>query len=50
KPAIVGYTIGQNGLVQPWFGSVWLNPPYSAPGEFCAAPPSMRRPASAWPR
>lgn len=22
------YTIHQNGLVQPWLGRVWLNPPY----------------------
>lgn len=23
------YTEEQNGLIQPWFGSVWINPPYS---------------------
>lgn len=23
------YTQPQNGLVQPWFGNVWCNPPYS---------------------
>lgn len=23
------YTKEQNGLLQPWFGKVWLNPPYS---------------------
>ena len=23
------YTIVDNGLIQPWFGRVWLNPPYS---------------------
>lgn len=22
------YTIKENGLIQPWFGRVWLNPPY----------------------
>jgi ParB family chromosome partitioning protein len=25
------YTKPDNGLVQPWSGRVWLNPPYSAP-------------------
>ena len=24
------YTINSNGLVNPWLGNVWLNPPYSA--------------------
>ena len=23
------YGVEQNGLVQPWFGRVWCNPPYS---------------------
>ena len=22
------YTIFNNGLIQPWFGNIWLNPPY----------------------
>lgn len=26
--ARVHYTIDDNGLIQPWFGQVWLNPPY----------------------
>jgi phage N-6-adenine-methyltransferase len=25
------YTKEENGLAKPWFGSVWLNPPYSQP-------------------
>lgn len=25
------YTEHENGLIQPWYGRVWLNPPYSAP-------------------
>lgn len=27
-PARVRYTKTENGLIQPWFGLVWLNPPY----------------------
>jgi hypothetical protein len=25
------YTKEQNGLIKPWFGNVWLNPPYDKP-------------------
>lgn len=25
------YTIHENGLDKPWFGRIWLNPPYSQP-------------------
>jgi len=25
------FTIHDNGLIQPWFGSVWMNPPFSKP-------------------
>jgi phage N-6-adenine-methyltransferase len=32
------YTISQDGLAKPWFGNVWLNPPYSKDliGKFVA--------------
>lgn len=29
-PASVHYTKQDNGLIQPWIGNVWLNPPYGA--------------------
>lgn len=28
-PATTFYTKADNGLAQPWFGRVWMNPPYS---------------------
>lgn len=31
-PAAKHYTPRENGLIQPWEGRVWLNPPYGAPG------------------
>lgn len=30
------YTKADDGLVQPWFGRVWVNPPYSCPKVWCA--------------
>lgn len=30
-PAAQHYTEADDGLIQPWHGRVWLNPPYSAP-------------------
>jgi hypothetical protein len=32
--ATVFYTIADNGLVQPWLGRTWLNPPYIKNGEW----------------
>jgi len=30
------YTVADNGLEQPWYGRVWVNPPYSAMSEWTA--------------
>lgn len=29
------YTVADDGLLQPWEGVVWCNPPYSAPTAWC---------------
>lgn len=33
-PAGARYTIHDDGLSRPWYGRVWLNPPFSAPGPW----------------
>lgn len=33
-PATQKYTIFDNGLTKPWFGKVWLNPPYGKETPF----------------
>ena len=37
EPTQIGderYTESEDGLIQPWFGTVWLNPPFSAKTEW----------------
>lgn len=34
-PAKHRYTVADDGLAQPWFGTVWCNPPYSDPSPWC---------------
>jgi hypothetical protein len=34
-PARRSYTLDDDGLAQPWHGTVWCNPPYSAPTAWC---------------
>ena len=34
-PARDRYTVGDDGLLQPWHGVVWCNPPYSDPAPWC---------------
>ena len=34
-PARKRYTVADDGLLLPWFGLVWCNPPYSAPTAWC---------------
>jgi len=34
-PARHFYTVADDGLLSPWFGTVWCNPPYSAPTLWC---------------
>jgi phage N-6-adenine-methyltransferase len=34
-PALTHYTVADDGLLQPWHGYVWCNPPYSAPTRWC---------------
>lgn len=34
-PAAGIYTVAHDGLLQPWHGVVWCNPPYSAPTAWC---------------
>ena len=34
-PALNRYTVADDGLLMPWYGTVWCNPPYSAPTAWC---------------
>jgi len=33
--AAKSYTVADDGLSQPWYGTVWCNPPYSDPSAWC---------------
>jgi len=33
-PALNHYSLEDDGLTQPWFGRVWMNPPYSKPAPW----------------
>jgi hypothetical protein len=34
-PAKRSYTVADDGLVLPWEGTIWCNPPYSEPAPWC---------------
>lgn len=34
-PCRAFYTVADDGLLSPWHGTVWCNPPYSAPTLWC---------------
>jgi hypothetical protein len=34
-PAREHYSVADDGLLQPWHGVVWCNPPYSEPAPWC---------------
>ena len=34
-PARRRFTVADDGLLQPWDGLIWCNPPYSDPGPWC---------------
>lgn len=34
-PARAHYSVTDDGLAQPWHGTIWCNPPYSAPTAWC---------------
>jgi len=34
-PARQFYTVADDGLLSPWHGVVWCNPPYSSPTKWC---------------
>lgn len=33
-PASTHYSLEDDGLINPWFGRVWMNPPYSKPSPW----------------